>query len=330
MIPHIQTKQSSWQRQLRDAVTEVDILLSHLSLAPNDLGLDQQQPFPLRVPWSFVDRMNKGDPNDPLLLQILPSSKEWQTTPGFSNDPLGEKNTNPVPGLLHKYHGRVLLTVAGACAVNCRYCFRRHFPYQENNPGREGWQRCLDYIKQNSSISEVIFSGGDPLLASDEHLSQLVKNIAKIEHISTIRIHTRLPIVIPERINQKFIDAIRHPRLKFVMAIHCNHPNELDLSVKQALNQLKSADFTLLNQSVLLKGINDHSDVLKKLSEQLFDYGVLPYYLHLMDKVQGAAHFDVNEASAKIIWQELVAKLPGYLVPKLVKEQADQPNKIPI
>ncbi len=328
MVSQIQEKQAPWQRQLRDVVTNVDELLSHLNLTQEDCLI--KQPFPLRVPWRFVSRMKPGDPNDPLLLQVLPTAKEWLKVPGFSQDPLAEAQSNPVPGLLHKYQGRVLLTVAGACAIHCRYCFRRHFSYQDNNPGRAGWQPCLDYIKTDSSIHEVIFSGGDPLLATDEYLAYLVDKIAEISHVTTLRIHTRLPIVIPERINKKLIKSIIRPKLKCVVVIHCNHPNELDFSVKKSLDQLAAANITLLNQSVLLKGINDSSSILKALSEKLFHYGALPYYLHLMDKVQGSAHFDVDETTAKTIWQELVAQLSGYLVPKLVKEQADALSKIPL
>lgn len=332
MIPKVQekTSQASWQSKLSQAVNTLEELAAMLNLDPKDLALHPSgfKDFPLRVPRGFIERMGIGDPHDPLLLQVLPTAQEWLEVPGYTADPLEEKQQNPVPGLLHKYHGRILLTIAGGCAINCRYCFRRNFPYQENNPGRLGWERCLDYIRQDSSIREVIFSGGDPLLVADEHLVTLVKKINLIPHVTRLRIHSRLPIVIPERVTDELVKFLTQNRLKPVLVLHCNHPNEIDQSVENALDKLQGV--TLLNQSVLLRGINDDAATLAQLSERLFAAGVMPYYLHLLDKVKGAAHFDCAEAQAKQILQQLLTQLPGYLVPKLVKEVPWAQSKIPI
>jgi len=274
--------------------------------------------------------MKKGDIHDPLLQQILPLGAELQEHPGFVKDPLNETAVNPISGLLHKYHGRVLLTVIGTCAINCRYCFRRSFPYHENNPGTAGWEKALEYIANDSSITEVIFSGGDPLVATDKYLFTLSQKIAAIPHVKTLRIHTRLPIVLPERITTDFIEWFTSSRLKPVLVVHCNHPQEINEEVAVRLHKLRDAKITLLNQAVLLKNINDKADILIKLSETLFEHGVLPYYLHLLDRTRGTAHFEVEEARAKQLIAKIMQKLPGYLVPKLVREIAGAPAKSPI
>ena len=285
---------------------------------------------PLRVPRGFVARMRRGDPHDPLLRQVLPLAEECLTAPGFAADPVGDDAAMTVPGVLHKYRGRVLLTATGACAVHCRYCFRRHFPYADANPAADRWQAALGYIAGDASISEVILSGGDPLTLSDRRLGELTDALATIPHVQRLRIHTRLPIVLPERVDDGLLAWLGNLRLPGVVVVHVNHANELDAAVKAALARLKDAGVQLLNQSVLLRGVNDSGDALAALSEALFACGVLPYYLHLLDKVQGAAHFDVPESIAQTIATDMRGRLPGYLVPRLVRELSGAPAKIPI
>lgn len=270
--------------------------------------------------------MQKNNPSDPLFLQVWPSSKEGLSAADYSLDPLREEDKNQLPGLLHKYSNRVLLIASGACAIHCRYCFRRHFDYAENNPGRKGWSKIFEYIEQNPSVNEVILSGGDPLMMNDQTLTAFVQEITKLTQLKRLRFHTRLPVVIPERITQGFVNALK-TRLQTVIVFHFNHPYEIDESVERAVNILQKEGICLLNQSVLLKGINDSSVVLSELSEKLFSIGILPYYLHLLDKVQGSAHFDVSRQKAKSIFQELMAVLPGYLMPKLVEERAGERSK---
>lgn len=321
-----------WQTALTNAITDPSELLQLLELDLALLPAAQQavKLFPLRVPRGFVARMNKGDVNDPLLKQVLPLGLELEETAGFSNDPLQEKSKNPVPGLLHKYQSRVLLTLTSACAINCRYCFRRYFSYSENNPGKAGWQKVVDYIAADPSINEVILSGGDPLVASDHYLAELIGKIETISHIKTLRIHSRLPIVLPERMTGEFINWLAGLRLQPVIVVHCNHPQELTAEVKQSLRALRQAGITVLNQAVLLRGINDSVEVLVGLSEELWSVGALPYYLHLLDRVQGIAHFEVDEENARQLMLAVMERLPGYLVPKLVREVAGMAMKAPI
>jgi EF-P beta-lysylation protein EpmB len=255
---------------------------------------------------------------------------ELDQHPGYSSDPLKENAANPLPGLLHKYYGRVLLTVAGICGVNCRFCFRRNFAYDENNPGRNGWEKVIGYIAADKTISEVILSGGDPLIASDKVLKELIIKIAAISHIKTLRIHTRMPIVIPMRITTTLIELLTMTHLRPVVVMHCNHPQEIDVYVAQSMQKLREANITLLNQAVLLKDINDQAEVLIELSEKLFSCGILPYYLHMLDRAQGTAQFAVAEFSAQQFMSELMRKLPGYLVPRLVREIAGACSKVPI
>jgi L-lysine 2,3-aminomutase len=324
--------QENWQSLLKEAITSPAELLAALHLPASLLPAAQQSAklFPLRVSRSFVARMQKANPEDPLLRQILPLDQEKFLSSGFSQDPLNEKAVNPIPGLLHKYQGRVLLTLVGACAVNCRYCFRRHFPYQDNIPGGRGWQTILDYITNDTTIYEVILSGGDPLLADDHYLKKRIADLAAIKHLKILRIHSRLPIVLPQRITPGLIDVLTATSLKPVMVVHCNHANELDDSVAIAIQQLYQKRITVLNQTVLLSGVNDSIEALVVLSQRLFALGILPYYLHLLDKVQGAAHFEVNEEDAKVLVHGLRERLAGYLVPRLVKEQAGAVCKLPI
>lgn len=312
----------SWKHALKNAITDPRELLKRLELPESLLESFNigNQLFPLRIPESFLARIEKGNPKDPLLLQALPLQIEAEFTEGFSNDPLEEQTQNPVPGLLHKYQGRVLLITSGVCAINCRYCFRRSFPYKENNPGTEGWQNVLAYIKSDSTISEVILSGGDPLTLTDISLQNLITGLEAISHVTTIRIHSRIPVVLPERIDADFCALFKNIKLEKILVLHVNHANELDAKVKTALYDLKSARFTLLNQSVLLREINDTLTAQIELQRKLFTFGVLPYYLHLLDQVEGTAHFYVSQKEGQILLAEMMKALPGYLVPKLARE----------
>ena len=322
---------SSWQNQLKDLISSHDELFSILNLDPADFHIHPQaiQKFPLRVPRSFVAKMQIGNPNDPLLLQVLPKREEINTFPGFSDDPLEETNSNPIPGIIHKYHGRVLFIVSSNCAVHCRYCFRRHFPYEDNNPSLSQWKDSLQYIEKNDSINEIILSGGDPLAVNDRYITQLIDWVADIPHIKRIRIHSRLAAMIPERLTPDLINALtRHDNIKPILVFHFNHPQELnDDKFKVIFHQLSSKGVTLLNQTVLLKGVNDNAQTLSELSERLFDVGILPYYLHLLDSVNGAHHFDVDHKKIPALYDELLSNLPGFLVPKIVKEIPGEKSK---
>ena len=324
-------QQDNWQNQLRNVITSADQLLAMMGLEAADVDYcaEATADFALKVPLAFVRKMRCGDPRDPLLLQILARGQEMIQTPGFSTDPLSETGeANPSKGIIQKYRGRALLIVTGGCAINCRYCFRRHFPYSDNQNSRAEWDEALEHIARDSDISEVILSGGDPLITSDAYLDELVTKIAAISHIRRLRIHTRLPVVIPDRVTRELLDAVRRPNLQTVVVIHCNHPNEIDDSLVAALRRMQQGRITLLNQAVLLAGINDRADTLITLSERLFAAGVIPYYLHLLDKVQGAAHFDVSEDQARQLVAEVTNSLSGYLVPKLVREVAGAASKM--
>lgn len=329
MINHLPL-QKNWQTQLSEAVTSVDELLSLLALERQSLPINLPDKFGLRVPRDFVNKMRKGDANDPLLRQVLPTIDETKTPTGYVLDPLAESHYNPIKGLLHKYESRVLLTVTGACAIHCRYCFRQHFDYGANLPSSQEKQAVVDYIQSCPTVTEVILSGGDPLNLNNRRLFDWLDCLEAIETISTIRLHTRMPIVLPARIDEALLERLAESRCQIVMVIHCNHANEIDANTQQYLLALKQAGITLLNQTVLLAGINDDVDSQVALSESLFAAGVLPYYLHVLDKVVGAAHFDCSESRAVELYWQLLAKLPGYLVPKLVREMPDQPFKTPI
>lgn len=319
----------TWQEELIQSIRDPEALLEYLHL-PMEL-LPQAQAasalFELRAPRPYLDRIVKGDRHDPLLRQILPLGEELVLTPGYSADPLQEADSNPTQGLVHKYHGRVLLIAAPNCAINCRYCFRREFPYEDNNPSRQQWQQVFAQLRADSSIREVIFSGGDPLANSDRQLQWMVDQLAEIPHIHRLRVHTRLPIVIPQRITEETLRWLADSRLQSVMVLHTNHPNEVDAQVIDTIARLRRAGVTVLNQAVLLKGVNDDLEIQVALSETLFAAGVLPYYLHLLDKVQGAAHFEVADADAIRLHQYMQARLPGFLVPKLTREEPGALNK---
>jgi len=322
----------TWQEELQRAISCPQELARALSLPESTItdAIGAIKDFPLLVPRPFLARMRTGDCNDPLLLQILPKGDELQPQIGYSSDPLEEKDYNTTPGLIHKYQGRVLLTITGHCAINCRYCFRRHFPYNSNRLNRSDWEKVIHALQNDTSISEVIYSGGDPLIANDKQLSWLTEQIAAITHIKRLRVHTRLPVVIPERIDEHCLQWLTQSPLQTVMVLHINHANEVDTALTNAVSRLKHAGITVLNQSVFLRGINDSVAALSTLSEALFSAGVLPYYLHLMDKVTGAEHFDSTQAHAVAVYRELLSQLPGYLVPKLVREIPARTSKTPI
>jgi len=326
--PQIPTWQSLWRDSIRDPVELLELL--GLQGFSGLISAQAQDQFALRVPRGFAAKMRVGDINDPLLRQVLPLHEELLQVTGFSLDAVGDLAARQLPGVLHKYHGRALLVTTGACAINCRYCFRRHFPYAEENAASNQWQQAIDYLANDRSISELLLSGGDPLSLSTAKLQSLVSQLKPLPHIKRLRFHTRLPIVLPERIDAEFIAWLDSLPYQLVFVVHANHANELDEPVASALRALGRAGATVLNQSVLLRGVNDSSEELAALSERLFDAGVLPYYLHQLDKVQGAAHFEVPIDRVKTIMAELMARLPGYLVPKLVQEVAGQPNKTPV
>jgi len=322
---------TSWQQQWQESFKKLDNLLAYVNLSPDDVpSLDQNSDFPLRVPRAFADRIEKGNPGDPLLKQILPLSQELDNVTGFMKDPLAENEANPLTGLLHKYKSRVLLTLSGACAVHCRYCFRRHFPYNENNPGTKGWESVFEYLKNHAEVKEVILSGGDPLAVDDSLLENFVKRLENISSVKYLRIHTRLPVVIPARVTEDLLNIFLTTRFKVTMVLHSNHANEWDGSLLLPIKQLKEVGVTLLNQAVLLQGVNDDLSSQVDLSYRLFDFGILPYYLHLLDKVSGAAHFDVIKPIAIQLMREMIEVLPGYLVPKLVYEAPHRSSKIPV
>ncbi|MCF4176317.1 MULTISPECIES: EF-P beta-lysylation protein EpmB [Vibrio] len=323
--------EQNWLKQLSNAISDPYELLKQLEIdaTPWENGLTARRLFPMRVPQSFVDRMEKGNPYDPLLRQVLPLSQEFEVHNGYSEDPLEEQDA-AVPGLLHKYHNRALLIVKGGCAVNCRYCFRRHFPYEDNKGGKANWQVALDYIAAHPEIDEIILSGGDPLMAKDSELAWLVQKAESIHHLKTLRIHSRLPVVIPKRITEELCQLLKQTRLNTILVTHINHANEVNSEFSASMARIKDTGTTLLNQGVLLKGVNDSVDAQFELSHALFSVGILPYYLHVLDKVQGAAHFFISDDDAKAIIQGLIKRVSGYLVPKLTREEGGRASKTPL
>lgn len=322
---------TDWQRALAAAISDPRELLAALDLPLDDVTAARlsARTFPLRVPRGFVQRMRRGDPLDPLLLQVLPLGAEQEQAPGFVFDPVQDLAHRAAPGLLHKYHGRALLITTGACAVHCRYCFRRHFPYADEAAGSQ-WQHALAQLQADTSIEEIILSGGDPLSLSDQRLQRLSDDLRRIPHLRRLRLHTRYPIVLPERVNGRLLQWLRSLPWPVVVVMHANHGNEIDETVVRACRGLRDSGATLLNQAVLLARVNDSTDALVDLSEKLFAAGVLPYYLHLLDRVQGAAHFEVAESRGRELLRQVRARLPGYLVPQLVREVAGEPSKTPV
>lgn len=321
-----------WQQELAQAITDPAELLQILQLDRAWLAAAERatKQFPLRVPRYFVDLMRPGDPDDPLLRQVLPLAEELAATPGFVSDPVGDLDAIAGQGMLQKYQGRALLITTGACAVHCRYCFRRHFPYPAENAGRDQWQEVLSGLSGRPEISEAILSGGDPLALSDKRLGTLLDGLAAIPHLRRLRLHSRTPVVLPSRITADLIALLGNTRLSTSLVLHCNHPEELTPTLAAALSPLREAGVSLLNQSVLLAGVNDNVSTLQALSEDLFDMGVLPYYLHHLDPVAGAAHFRVDRGRARDLQEQLRTSLPGYLLPRLVVEQPRAKAKLPL
>jgi EF-P beta-lysylation protein EpmB len=320
-----------WRQSLRDAVTDPRELLALIGLPQLAERLPAADAgFALKVPRGFVARMRPGDPSDPLLLQVLPQLAELDDATGFTDDAVGDLGAVQAHGVLHKYDGRALLIAAGSCAVNCRYCFRRHFPYAEELAAAHAWREAVDCLAKDTSIREVILSGGDPLVLSTQKLTDLTDALLGVPHVMRLRIHSRLPVVLPERIDPALCAWLSGTPLQCVVVLHANHPNELDAGVEAACARLREAGATLLNQSVLLRGINDDADALARLSERLFACGVLPYYLHQLDRVRGTAHFEVPDGHARELVDSLRARLPGYLVPRLVRELPGENAKRPV
>lgn len=328
MLTRWQTTSIDWQHELRQAIRDPMQLLQLLDLSPSQLAqpLVLKPGFALRVPRSYVARMRKGDPDDPLLRQVLPVIEEQRQLPTFSLDPTGDKLAEKVPNLLAKYSGRVLLIVTGACAIHCRYCFRQHYNYSTG----QSLLAAVKFIRADSSIAEVILSGGDPLTWTDNRLAELIHQLAQIPHLQRLRLHTRLPIVLPQRVTHELLKGLTQTRLQPIMVVHTNHANEIDELVGYSLQRLVAAGVTVLNQSVLLRGVNDNAAHLINLSEMLFNYRVLPYYLHRLDRVQGTTHFEVSKAAALHLLEQMRIALPGYLVPRLVQEVAGMAYKQPI
>lgn len=318
----------TWQQELAEGFSNSTELCNYLEIPNLSNKILKHPEFTVRVPHDFVDRIEKGNINDPLLKQVLPTIDENTDFPGFNNDPVGDLNAMTESGVIHKYQGRVLFITTGACAINCRYCFRKNFPYNDFQLSTKKISQAIQYIENNNDISEVILSGGDPLLLSDAKLFSLLQQLDTIKHLKRIRIHSRIPIVLPSRITTAFCDMFSSITKSIVFVVHSNHANELSHSVKLACKKIKACDITLLNQSVLLKEINDNAQTLSALSEKLFTFGIMPYYLHLLDKATGTGHFEVNQKTAIALMDQVKKQLPGYLVPKLVREQAGAANKI--
>jgi len=318
-----------WQQAVKSAIRDAGELCRRLGL-PDALAADGAggaTSFPVFVPLGFLNRMRPGDETDPLLLQVLPRAAELHSPPGFADDPVGDLDSARSPGLLHKYRGRTLMVTTGACAVHCRYCFRRHFPYSETPRSVDQWRPAIAQIAADSTIHEVILSGGDPLMLVDETLTDLVEMLAAIPHLTRLRVHTRVPIMIPERVNDELLAWLTGTRLTPVMVVHANHPAELDADVAAALGRLVDAGIPTLNQAVLLRGINDSADTLAQLCERLVDLRVMPYYLSQLDRVRGAAHFEVPVAEGLAIMSELRRRVPGYVMPRYVQEIAGEDFK---
>lgn len=320
----------AWQQSLKSLITSPEMLLNKLELSPRAIPYAWDKNFPLRVTESYVDRMEKRNPADPLLRQVLSIPEESQLSSFSSPDPLEEKRYNPLPGLLHKFPDRVLLTFTSSCAIHCRYCFRRHFPYAHNNPGKKGWEPVLDYIAQRPNIMEVILSGGDPLMATDDHIDYFLQALAQIPHVRLLRFHTRLPVVLPSRITPGFVQMLSEKPFITSMIYHINHANEINDEIKEGVKQLRQIGITVLNQSVLLQGVNDDITCLTDLSLRLYQAGILPYYINLLDPVSGTDHFFVPREKARSLQRAIRNALPGYLVPRFVQEIPHHASKTPL
>lgn len=329
LSPEQNAEEQRWRQQLAQSLRTPKALLEQLQFDAQQIAemSANDQGFGTLVPQAYANRMQPADPQDPLLLQVLPQAAEGLSVPGFVTDPLAEAQFNPSPGVVHKYHGRALLVAAGHCAINCRYCFRRHYPYDEQQRSRSQWQDSLAHLAEDQDLEEIILSGGDPLALTNNMLFALLDEIEALPQVQRLRIHSRLPVVLPARITSALCQRLKNSRLQVVMVIHCNHAQEIDTDVAAACLQLQAAGISMLNQSVLLDGINADSNSLIDLSKGLFNAGVLPYYLHLPDHVAGTQHFFVTREQGQKLHSEMQAQLPGYLVPRLVKEEPGMAHK---
>jgi len=323
-------KAAGWRDELKQAYRRAEDLLGHLGLEPADLPHLKDPNFPILVPRPYADRMRSGDADDPLLRQVLPDPGENEPVPGFTNDPVGDLASRVERGLLHKYHGRLLLVSTGACAIHCRYCFRQAYPYAQDHFHPQSIERLVGFLLEHPDIEEVILSGGDPLMLDTRRLSDLTDALRECSQIQRLRLHTRLPVVLPARVDAALLDWLGDLPWRIVVVIHANHAHEFDATVDSALRQLASTGATLFNQAVLLSGVNDRAVDLARLMRRGFAAGVIPYYLHLLDRVSGAARFEVGRKQALALVERLRIELPGYLVPRLVKEQAGAPYKLPV
>jgi EF-P beta-lysylation protein EpmB len=322
----------AWQHQWRDAVRDPRVLLSMLGLdaLASRISDAAAARFPLRVPRAFIARMRHGDPRDPLLRQVLPLDDEDRIVPGFDLDAVGDGAARTANGVLQKYRGRALLVATGSCAVHCRYCFRRHFDYAADTAAAGGWSEALARIAADPTVEEVILSGGDPFSLATPKLVELTDALAAIPHVRRLRVHTRLPIVLPDRVDEALVAWLSPLPWPVTIVVHANHANEFDADVDAALARLRAAGVTLLNQAVLLRGVNDDVDTLAALSVRGHAAGVLPYYLHQLDRVQGTAHFEVDDTTALALHRALAARVSGYLVPRLVRELPGDTGKRPL
>jgi EF-P beta-lysylation protein EpmB len=320
----------NWKVLVSESFRDLGGLLEFCEIDPANTGMRSSPEFALRVTKYFASLIEKGNALDPLLLQVLPDAQELQIVDGYSKDAVGDQLAMPVPGLIHKYQGRVLLTLTGACAIHCRYCFRRHFPYNESDTDYGINGQVMNYLSENIEVREVILSGGDPLMLSDQKLENLITSLNQIPHIRVLRIHSRLLSVLPERINEAFLEVLQRFNGQVVFVTHINHPNEISRSNQAVFHLLSEQGYRLFNQSVLLRRVNDNSQILEKLSNKLFESRIVPYYLHRLDKVQGAAHFDVSRKESCRIYKQLRERLPGYLLPAMVEEIPGQSSKTPV
>lgn len=329
LSPEQNAEEQRWRQQLAQSFRTPQALLEHLQFEEQQVVelSASDQGFGTLVPQAYANRMQPAHRHDPLLLQVLPQAAEALSAPGFVTDPLAEADFNPSPGVVHKYHGRALLVAAGHCAINCRYCFRRHYPYDEQQRSRSQWQESLAHLADDKDLEEIILSGGDPLALTNNVLFALLDEIEALPQVQRLRIHSRLPVVLPARITSALCQRLVNSRLQVVMVMHCNHAQEIDKEVSAACQQLQAAGVSLLNQSVLLQSINADSESLIDLSKGLFKAGVLPYYLHLPDHVAGTQHFFVEREQGQELHREMQVKLPGYLVPRLVKEEPGMAHK---
>lgn len=330
IAPLSSESKSDWKRQVQDAIRDPETLFRRLQLPMTELAkaTAAARDFPVFAPESYVARMESGNVSDPLLRQVLPVENELESPAGFSLDPVGDQLSKQQPGLIQKYRGRVLLITTGMCAIHCRYCFRRHYAYDEEPKSSEQWEPAVRHIENDKSLQEVILSGGDPLSLSDGRLSTLLHRLGQAKHLRRIRVHTRLPIVIPDRVTEDLIEWLTSTNMIPYLVLHANHANELSNEVVAKVDLLRRAGIILLNQAVLLRGVNDSVDAMAELCEKLSNIGVLPYYLNQLDRVKGAAHFEVPVETGKQLIRELQTRLPGYAVPRFVQEIAGAEHKV--